>query len=101
VTAGETANFLTLKIMQNLQTLIQLGFQKNLHGEYFWRGKKVTFVARLVDYNGPYCFVEIFIVSSKIDDRPMSERRGRHYQSFVKDCCSQGSVERAIKFYDR
>jgi len=86
--------------MQNTQTLIDLGFQKNLFGEYFFRGQKVTFVAKVVDCNGPVPFIELFKVSSQIDLRPHSDRKGRHYQSFIKDCCSVGSVERAIKLYD-
>lgn len=86
--------------MQNLQTLIDLGFQKNLHGEYFWRGQKQTFVAKVVDYNGPTEFVELFKVSTQIDLRPNSDRKGRYYQSFIKDCNSIGSVERALKKYD-
>lgn len=87
-------------IMQNTDTLIELGFQKNLHGEYFWRGQKQTFVAKVVNYNGPAEFVELYKVSDKIDFRPMSTRRGRYFQSFIKDCCSIGSVERALKQYD-
>ena len=86
--------------MQNAQTLKELGFQKNLHGEYFFRGTNCVFVARVVDYNGPSEFVELFKVSKKIDMRPASNRRGRHYQTFIKDCASTGSVERAIKHYD-
>jgi hypothetical protein len=86
--------------MQNTKTLIELGFQKNLHGEYFWRGSKVTFVARVVDYNGPVEFVQLFKVSDKVDMRPHSDRKGRHFQSMIKDCCSAGSVERALKQYD-
>jgi hypothetical protein len=86
--------------MQNLQTLIELGFQKNLHGEYFYRGNNSTFVGRVVDYNGPIEFVQLFMVSDKVDNRPASDRKGRYYQSLIKDCCSVGSVERAIKKYD-
>lgn len=86
--------------MQNLQTLIELGFQKNLHGEYFWRGQHRTFVAKVVDYNGPVEFVELYKVSDQIDLRVNSERKGRRYQTFIKDCCSIGSVGRAIKTYD-
>lgn len=86
--------------MQNIDTLIELGFQKNLHGEYFWRGKNATFVAKVIEFNGPTPFVELFRVSNEVDHRPLSTRRGRHYQQFVKDCCSHGSVERALKLYD-
>lgn len=86
--------------MQNTQTLIELGFQKNLHGEYFWRGEKQIFVGVVVDYNGPYEFVLLFRVCSEIDMRPHSHNKGRHYKTFIKDCCSNGSVERALKQYD-
>lgn len=86
--------------MQNLQTLIDLGFQKNLHGEYFWRGKHVTFTAVVCDYNGPTPFVILSKVEDQIDERPHSLNKGRHYKTVIKDCCSIGSVGRAIKKYD-
>jgi len=86
--------------MQNLQTLKDLGFQKNLFGQMFWRGKHKTFVGKVIDYNGPTEFVELYEVSQKVDERPNSHTKGRHYQSFIKDCCSAGSVERALLKYD-
>lgn len=86
--------------MQNGQTLKELGFQINNHGEYFYRGKIATFTAKVVDYNGPVEFVELFKVSDRIDERPNSDAKGRHYKSFIKDCCSAGSVERALEKYD-
>lgn len=86
--------------MQNQQTLKELGFQINPHGEYFWRGQKRTFVAAVVDFNGPKTFVELFVVSDKVDMRPRSDRKGRHYKSLVKQCCSEGSVQRALKTFD-
>jgi hypothetical protein len=85
--------------MQNLQTLIDLGFQKNLHGEYFWRGAKKVFVGSVISCNGPE-YVQLFLVSDKVDERPHSDNKGRHYKSLIKDCCSNGSVERTIKKYD-
>lgn len=84
-----------------LETLKDLGFQKNSFGELFWRGTHKTFVAKLVDYNGPTPFVELFEVSKQIDIRPLSTRRGRHYQSFIKNCCSTGSVQRALVTFDK
>lgn len=84
-----------------MDTLKDLGFQKNLFGELFFRGVYKTFVAKVVDYNGPAAFVELFEVSKKIDNRPNSDRKGRHFQSFIKDCCSTGSVERAISKFDQ
>jgi hypothetical protein len=86
--------------MQNTQTLIELGFQKNLHGEYFWRGKSGIFVGKPVNYNGPIEYVDLYKVSDIIDMRPHSDRKGRHYQSFIKTCCSDGSVSRSLKKYD-
>lgn len=86
--------------MQNLHTLIDLGFQKNLHGEYFWRGTHKTFTAKVCDYNGPVTSVELSVVSKQVDMRPLSHRKGRHYQTFLKDCVSNGSVERALKHFD-
>lgn len=87
--------------MQDYNTLKELGFQTNLHGEHFWRGKHKMFVAQVVDYNGPVTFIDLFEVSDKIDERPNSDRKGRHYQSFIKTCCSNGSVERALVKYDK
>jgi hypothetical protein len=86
--------------MQDLNTLISLGFQKNLHGELFWRGTHKVFVAEVVNYNGPVVFVDLSKVSNEIDERPNSERKGRHYQSFIKSCCSDGSVSRALVKHD-
>lgn len=86
--------------MQNEKTLIDLGFQKNNFGEYFWRGSKTTFTAQVIDCNGPVEYVQLFKVSDKVDLRPLSDRRGRHLQSLIKDCCSDGSVQRALLKYD-
>lgn len=85
--------------MQNEETLKELGFQKNLHNEWFYRGEKATFVADVITCNGP-TYVVLFKVSDKVDMRPLSDRKGRHFKIRLKDCCSSGSVERAIKFYD-
>lgn len=86
--------------MQDMNTLKSLGFQTNLHGENFWRGKHKTFVGQVIENNGPIPYVQLFEVIDKIDERPLSHRKGRHYQSLIKDCCSDGSVERALKKYD-
>jgi hypothetical protein len=86
--------------MQNEQTLEELGFQRNLHGEHFWRGEHVTFAATVIDCNGPV-YVQLYRVSDKIDERPNSDTRGRHLKSLIKDCCSDGSVARALKQYDK
>lgn len=86
--------------MQNLTTLRSLGFQTNLHGEHFWRGKHKTFVGKVIECNGPIPYVQLFEVSAKVDTRPNSTNKGRHYQSLIKDCCSIGSVERALIKYD-
>lgn len=86
--------------MQDYSTLVSLGFQTNIHGEHFWRGKHKIFVAKVVDYNGPITFVDLFEVSKKVDERPISDRKGRHYQSHIKICASNGSVQRALLKYD-
>lgn len=86
--------------MQDEKTLIELGFRKNFFDEWFFRGKHKIFTAKVVDYNGPIKYVKLFIVSEGIDMRPLSDRRGRHYQSLLKDCVSAGSVARAIEKYD-
>lgn len=86
--------------MQDMNTLKELGFQTNLHGEHFWRGTHKIFVAKIVDYNGPVVFVELLEVSKRIDNRPHSNRKGRHYQSLIKCCVSEGSVSRALIKYD-
>lgn len=86
--------------MQNANTLVELGFQKNIDGVWFWRGTHHVFTAKVVDYNGPIEFVELFKVSKEVDNRPNSDRKGKYYQSFIKDCCSEGSVQRALIKYD-
>jgi hypothetical protein len=86
--------------MQDFNTLKSLGFQTNLHGEHFWRGQHRIFVGKVIDYNGPIIFIDLYEVSKLIDERPYSDRKGRHYQSFIKSCCSEGSVARALIKYD-
>jgi len=86
--------------MQNEQTLISIGFNKNSYGEWFFRTRKNIFVGKVCNYCGPKTFVELFKVSKETDLRPMSERRGRKFQTLVAHCCSEGSVERRIKQYD-
>lgn len=86
--------------MQNEQTLILLGFKKlsaDFSGEWLWRGNYQKFTAK-IGYDEK--FVELFLVSPEIDDRKNSNHRGHHYRSFIKDCCSSGSVERALLKYD-
>jgi len=85
--------------MQNEQTLIDLGFQKMPSGEYLFRGKHQKFIAQVTTCNGPV-YVELYLISPEIDNRPYSNRKGCHFQHKIKDCCSHGSVERAIKKYD-
>lgn len=85
--------------MQNEQTLIDLGFKKLSSGEWLWRGKNQKFTARVITNNGP-SYVSLLMVSPEIDKRPLSENRGKHFRSTVKECCSTGSVERALLKYD-
>ena len=88
--------------MQNLQTLLDLGFRPYTdggEGDYVFYGKKQTFIARVLDEKGdPY--IRLYMLSDKIDNRPLSSRRGLPYINPVKDCCSSGSAEQAIKMYD-
>lgn len=83
--------------MQNIDTIKELGFQQNAHGEWFFRGEHQYFVAK-EGYDGK--FVELFRVSLEIDRRPHSTHRGRHYKELIKDCCAKGSLAAAIKKYD-
>lgn len=83
-----------------MNTLKELGFQTNPHGEHFWRGTHKIFVGRVVECNGPIPYVQLFEVCKKIDEQPHSTTKGRHYQMLIKDCCSNGSVERALLKYD-
>lgn len=84
--------------MQNLETLIELGFKKIPSGEYLFRGKHQKFVATICE--GTNTFVELRKIHPKIDNRPLSDKKGCHFRSPLKNCCSTGSVERAIKKYD-
>ena len=86
--------------MQNEITLRELGFRKPALGEFLYRGMFHKFIAKVVDYNGPTTYVELFIVMREIDNRPLSDRKGHHYRKFLKACCSQGSVYRAIEKFD-
>ena len=88
--------------MQNADTLIELGFrptpnQKKFMGEYFYRGRNVTFTAK-VRNDGP-AYVDLYIVG-EIDNRPLSDNRGYRLRRPVKQCISDGSVSRAIKKFD-
>ena len=85
--------------MQNKQTLIDLGFTENENGDYLLKGVNRTFLAHVNAYNGPV-YIELFYVSKRIDNRPLSPKFGHPLIGRIKDCCSNGSVERAIKDYD-
>ena len=86
--------------MQNTQTLLDLGFKKIPSGEYLFRGKNQKFVATVCECNPPV-FVELYKIHPAIDKRPKSPNFGRHFRSRIKDCISEGSVERAIKHFDQ
>ena len=87
--------------MQNLETLILLGFQKYESEEnmFFFNGKHQTFIATPV-LDNPHPYVRLYALSKNIDERPLSPRKGLPYINPIKDCCSTGSVERALRYYD-
>lgn len=85
--------------MQNEQTLIDIGFTKIASDEWLFRGKHQKFIAHEVASNGP-AYISLSKIHPDIDNRPNSDRKGHHYISFIKNCCSIGSVERAIDKYD-
>ena len=86
--------------MQNIQTLIDLGFKKIPSGEYLFRGKNQKFVANVNETNPPV-YVELYKIHPGIDKRKNSPHYGRHFRSKIKDCVSSCSVERAIKHFDQ
>lgn len=84
--------------MQNEQTLINLGFHPaELTDQWWLNGNHQQFIAT-IGYN--QTFIELFLVSPNIDMRPNSDTKGLHFQSRIKDCCSAGSVSRAINKFD-
>ena len=85
--------------MQNEKTLIGLGFTITDDGWYIYKGEKRTFLAKVTTCNPPV-YVELFYQSNKIDKRPLSDNFGKPLIGRIKDCCSNNSVEIAIKKYD-
>lgn len=85
--------------MQNENTLKELGFSLNDDGEYILKGNKRTFLAKVTTCNGPV-YIELFYISRKIDNRPLSPKFGKPLIGRIKDCCSDGSVHRAITNFD-
>lgn len=85
--------------MNDEKELIRLGFVKNSEGNYSLAGKHQTFIAYVIDCNVSV-YSTIHYQSKEIDSRPQSTRKGLPYINKIKDCCSRGSVERAIAKYD-
>lgn len=85
--------------MQNEKTLIDLGFFLDEDGRYLYRGKHRTFWGHVTTCNGPV-YIELFYLSKKIDNRPLSPNFGKPLIGRIKDCCSNGSVENAINKHD-
>lgn len=79
--------------------LLRLGFAKNADGMYILNGKHQTFIAKVIDCNGPV-YVSLSYQSKEIDERPKSDRKGLPYINLIKDCISNGSLERSIMKYD-
>jgi len=82
--------------MQNLQTIIELGFQQTPAG-WLFRGKHQKFIA-VEGYDKR--FITLYLVHPEIDRRLLSPNKGRHYLSRIKDCCSNESVKRAVEKFD-
>ena len=85
--------------MNDEKELIRLGFSKNREGDYSLSGKHQTFIARVIECNGSVYSV-LYYQSKETDNRIHSPRKGLPFFNMIKDCCSNGSVERAIKHYD-
>ena len=88
--------------MQDTKTLTDLGFRNKPSlndNEYLFRGRHQKFVA-IAHKDAGTTYVSLYMVSTEIDRRPLSSRYGLFYRSVVKDCCSIGSVEKAIAKYD-
>lgn len=79
--------------------LLRLGFAENADGMYMLNAKYQTFIAKVIDCNGPV-YVSLSYQSKEIDKRPKSDRKGSPYINLIKDCISDGSLERAIMKYD-
>lgn len=88
-------------IMQNTNTLLDLGFRQIPSGEYLFRGKYQKFVATVSEEGTARAFVNLYKIHPKIDRRKLSPKFGCHFRARIKDCVSLGSVERAIKFFDK
>ena len=87
--------------VQNIDTLLALGFTKITSSdcdEYLFRGRHQKFIAKVVTCNGPH-YVSLFH-AGEVCTKPLSPMFGKHYRMIVKDCTSDGSVEKALKDYD-
>lgn len=86
--------------MQNKQTLIDLGFRKmSSSDEFLFRGRFQKFTAKIITYNPPD-YIQLFIVCPDVDFRHKSDNYGKHFRKAIKDCCSNGSIKRALNYYD-
>jgi len=84
--------------MQNEQTLLDIGFKRiAATDEYLYRGIHQKFTA-FVGYDKT--FIQLYLVSPFVDERPNSDTKGKHFRSRIKDCCSHGSIARAVLEYD-
>lgn len=85
--------------MNDESVLKKLGFTINDEGRWQLNGKHQTFIADVITYNGPV-YVTLKKLHPDIDERELSCRKGLNYISTIKDCVSEGSIERAIEKYD-
>ncbi len=81
--------------------LIPAGFFINEEGDYQFNGKHWRFKATIWDAGTSMEYVSLHFISDKIDNRPLSPRFGKPLFDRIKDCCSPGSVERALMAFDR
>lgn len=89
--------YLYICSVQNRNTLLELGFKELQSGEFLYRGMKQKFIAK-IGYDNT--FIQLFIISPQKDNRLLSANKGKYFRKRIKDCCSFGSVEMAIKKFD-
>lgn len=85
--------------MQSEKTLMDLKFYQTEEGGWYKKGIHQLFKAD-VEKNNSQIYIRLLLVRDEIDFRKHSTNYGKHYLSPIKDCCSDGSVEKALIKYD-